>query len=198
MTKYVLVGGYPYKAADGGKAFYEELVADFAEPSKVLICEFARSEDWQELFAGDVKLMKERLPGQQLEFKLASVLGLAEEIKWADVIYLKGGSTQKLKEAFTQGQNVDVETWRKLLEGKTLGGTSAGVNVMSEYYYALSHGVIEQGLGLLHIKVLVHYQSDYPGPGFDWGKARQKLKSAAGDALPIFALREGEIKVIKR
>lgn len=198
MTKYILVGGYPYKAADGGKAFYEELVAGFNEPAKVLICEFARSEDWNELYEGDVNLMKELLPGKKLEFKLASEVGFAEEAKWANAIFLKGGSTDKLKDALTQGLDVQIETWKKLLDGKTLAGTSAGANVMSEYYYHLSQGNIEPGLGLLPIKVLVHYQSDYKGPGFDWDEAHQKLKQAEGDKWPIFLLREGDFRVLSR
>lgn len=51
MTKYILVGGYPHKATDGGKALCEELVRGFGESVRILDCLFARPREiWEESY----------------------------------------------------------------------------------------------------------------------------------------------------
>ena len=57
------------------------------------------------------------------------------------------------------------------------------------------------GLGILPIKFLPHYQSDYGkndsrGP-IDWEKGRLELKNYADQSLPVYALKEGEFVVIE-
>ncbi len=101
MTKYILVGGYPWKALDGGRAFAEELVA----------------------------------------------------------------------------------------------GSSVGAHAISKYYYGLDDLKIGEGLGLLPIKAIVHYRSDYNAPNIDWDKAEVELKNYK-EELPILTLSEGQFEII--
>ena len=49
-------------------------------------------------------------------------------------------------------------------------------------------------MGLLPIKVLVHYRSNYNAPNINWDKAYAELK-AYGEDLPILTLAEGEFVV---
>lgn len=191
MTKYILLGGYAKKAADGGKAFCEELVRGFEQPVRILDCMFAASEDtWSERFAGDKEMFAKHLPGVELDFKLATVSEFFEQVKWANAIFLRGGEPSDLMSGLNQSPG-----WEKELEGKTLAGTSAGAEAISTYYHELSMGKIGHGLGLLPVKVVPHWLSDYNAPNVDWDKAYAELKEYKED-LEMLALAEGEFKVI--
>ena len=62
MKKFILVGGYPHKAIDGGRALCEELVEGFSEPIKLLDCFFARpQEDWEKAFQQDKEFFTRNL-----------------------------------------------------------------------------------------------------------------------------------------
>ncbi len=193
MTKYILVGGYPDKASDKGKAFCEEVVKDFEEPVRILDCIFARPKEmWVKLFAYDEEFFREHLPNKKLEIQLADPEKFIEQATWANVIYLKGGRTSQLKELLNKNKG-----WDKELDGKTLAGTSAGANAVAKYYYGLSSLKLCEGLGLLPIKVIVHYRSDYNAPSIDWDKAYSELKNYK-EVLPIITLAEGQFEVITR
>lgn len=49
---------------------------------------------------------------------------------------------------------------KKLWQGKIIAGTSAGVHVLSKYYYSARRNFIGQGFGILPIKVICHYSDD--------------------------------------
>lgn len=193
MTKFILLGGYPQKAADKGKSFYEELIEGFDEPVKILLCMFARPEDaWQKTFEGDQVILDQNLPVKKLDLKMASPDEFLEQVKWANVIYFRGGITENLLEELNKQTG-----WEKLIQGKTVAGTSAGANILGKYYSALDTPSVKKGLGLLPVKVIVHYKSDYNAPNIDWDESYQLLQST-GEELPILALGEGQFEVIKR
>ena len=58
------------------------------------------------------------------------------------------------------------------------------------------------GLGLLPIKFLAHYESGYgkddPRGAIDWQQAYKELESYGDTSLPIYAPREGEFIVIEK
>ncbi|MES2931620.1 MAG: hypothetical protein V4682_02890 [Patescibacteria group bacterium] len=87
--------------------------------------------------------------------------------------------------------------WEEELQGKTVAGTSAGVCFLSRYYYSLSNLEVREGLGLLPVKALVHYRSDYNAPNIDWDVAYQTLDEY-GENLPILALPEGGFEIIEK
>jgi len=125
-----------------------------------------------------------------LEFELADPENFTEQVKWADAIYIRGGSAEDyVLDLFRKNSN-----WIKELDGKTLAGSSAGADIISKYYYDLDNLKFNEGLGLLPIKVLVHYQSDYNAPNIDWDKSYEELKNYKED-LPITTLKEGEYKI---
>lgn len=191
-TKYVLVGGYPHKnKIDGGKQFCEELIRDFEKPVKILDCIYARPRElWEQVFQKDITFLKTHLPEESFEIKLAVPKNFTEQVKWADTIYLRGGDTGELIKLLSQ-----IPDWIHELNSKTLAGTSAGANVISKYYYDLSGLKLSNGLGILPIKIIVHWKSDYNSPNIDWDKAYSDLENYK-ENLPILTLKEGEYKVL--
>jgi len=193
MTKYILVGGYPDKASDEGKAFCEEIIKGFEEPIRILDCVFARPQDtWEKVLADDQEFFKDHLPNKKLEIQLAAPENFVEQVKWANVIYFRGGRTTPLTELLNKNKG-----WDEELERKTLAGTSAGANMMAKYYYGLDSLKLREGLGLLPIKVIVHWRSDYNAPNIDWDKVYSELKNYKED-LPIITLAEGQFEIITK
>lgn len=194
MTKYILVGGYPHKATDGGQAFAEELVRGFSEPVRILECLFARPrENWDKAYEQDQEFFTRHLANKKLEFRMANPETFREQVRWAQAIYIRGGASEAVLMALQQQS----PGWEKELAGKTLAGSSAGAHAISKYYYGLDDLKIGPGLGLLSLKVIVHYRSDYNTPNIDWDKAYSELKDF-GEDLPIKALGEGQFETIRQ
>ena len=192
MTKYILVGGYVHKALDGGKAFCEELIKDInKKPIKILDCTFARKpEEWKEVMEKDKLFLSKFISDFELE--LADPVNFTEQVKHSDVMYLKGGYTSPLMELLSKDMN-----WIKELDGKVVVGTSAGGDAIAKYYSVLKTSRVGDGLGLLPIKFIPHWKSDYSDEevrDINWDTELQKLKDYK-EELPIFTLAEGEFKV---
>ena len=193
VNRYILIGGYPWKAKDGGKGFAKEMVKDFAEPVKLLVCAFARPRKlWDQLFEEDKVFFSRFLPSTKIVFQLAQPDTFTKQLGWADAIYVKGGDNSQLKKLLNKSKG-----WRQLLKGKTLAGSSAGANIFAKYYYSPTELKLGQGFGLLPIKVLVHYKSDYNAPHVKWDEAYKQLKSYKED-LPLITLKEGQFKIIQK
>ena len=189
-TKYILVGGYPHKAVDGGRTFAGALVAGFEEPVKILDCFFARPiENWNEAFMKDKDFFTLHLPNKKFELQLADPDKFIEQIRWANSIYIRGGETDRLMNLLNRRTD-----WQKELNGKTLAGSSAGADAIATYYYDLDTLELGKGMNLLPVKVLVHYRSDYNAPHVNWDKAYNELKDYKED-LPILTLAEGQFEV---
>jgi len=189
--KYILLGGYPSRASDGGKAFLEEFINGFEESVKILDCVFARPQgEWEEKVTEDREFFKTHLTGKKFKIELAQPEKFIDQVKWANAIYFCGGRTSQLKKILAESPG-----WERELEGKTIAGTSAGANMIAKYYYGLDGLRIGKGLGLLPIKVLVHYRSDYNAPNIDWNKTYAELKNHKED-LPLLTLAEGQFEVI--
>lgn len=190
MTKYILVGGYITKALDGGKAFCDELVKGIEQPVKVLDCMFARSPDlWEEVFSKDKDFFAEHIPGVSIELRLAQPETFLKQLAWADVVFFRGGYSDQLKAHLSK-----TPEWVTMIDGKTVAGTSAGADILAKYFLNLDTLVVGEGFGLVPIKTIPHFGSDYNSSSIDWGKEEIKLKSY-GEQLPFVPLREGEFKV---
>lgn len=189
-TKIILVGGYPRKAADGGKAFCEELVVGFPEPVNILDCLFARPvENWAKAYGEDKEFFERHLPGKKLEVVLAQPETFIDQLEWAQAIYIRGGETVRLLKILATQPD-----WTKRLSDKTLAGSSAGAEALSQYFYYLETLTMKEGLGLLPIKLIPHYRSDYNAPNIDWDQADTDLENYK-EPLPIIKLAEGEFVV---
>ncbi len=192
MKKFILIGGYPHKAPDGGKALCEEMVMGFSQPVKILDCLFARpQENWEEAFEQDKVFFMRNLPGVQLQINLARPDTFIAQLQNTDVVYFRGGSTQVLIDLLNQ-----TPEWINNLDRKTIAGSSAGMDMLARYCFNLDTLQLEDGLGLLPIKTIPHWKSNYNAPNIDWAIAKQLL-SHYKEELPIVALGEGEFKVFE-
>ncbi len=192
MTRFVLLGAYAERSEGQGKAFAEEIVDGFDQPVRILICLFARPEPvWQEVFEKDKFFFASRL-NQKVLLELSDPARFAEQLRKTDAVYFRGGRTRKLIETLEGSPG-----WEKELAGKTVAGSSAGVNFLARYYYSLDDKEVCEGLGVLPFKALVHYKSDYGAPDIDWDQAYAELKER-GDDLPILALPEGRFEILER
>ena len=192
-TKYILVGGYPQKGPNEGKDFAEELVKGFGESVNILVCLFARTRDvWDDAYNQDVEAFQRHLPEKKLEIAMADPEKFLEQLRRADVLYLRGGnSTQLLIDALRGYQGLE-----GMLHGKTVAGSSAGADAISQYYYGLdTPDEIKEGLGLLPVKVVVHYRSDYNAPSIDWDRV-DGLMANTHPEFPTLNLAEGQFEVI--
>ncbi len=194
-TKYILVGGYIHKALDGGRAFCEELVRSIdKKPIKILDCMFARKiEDWKESIEKDAAFFSKFISDFKIE--LADPNTFTQQVKNSDIIYLRGGYTSRLIEALNKNND-----WIKELNGKVLAGSSAGGEAIAKYYSIPKTQRVGDGVGLLPVKFIPHWMSDYADEevsNIDWESELKKLKGYKED-LPVYTLHEGEFKVFEK
>lgn len=193
MNKYILIGGYIYKAQDGGKAFCEELTKDINnKPIKILDCLFARvKEDWEGRFKHDYLFFSKFIKDIKLE--LASPEKFIDQLKYSDVLFFQGGDPKLLISILeTTGD------WKKELNGKTIVGSSGGADVISKYYGVIKSLNVGEGLELLPIKFIPHWKSNY-GQRTDeeMDSLLVKLRLYKDD-LEVVTLKDGEYKVIEK
>ncbi len=192
MTRYILVGGYPYKAKDGGKGMCKEAVKGFTQPVNILICLFARQrEEWNKLFKDNKYFFKRNLLDVELDFTLADENNFVNQIKETNLLYFSGGDTTNLLNILKKTSG-----WLNGLDGKTVMGSSAGTDILSTYNYDIEFFKCSDGFGLAPVKTIVHYRTDGYTPPVGWKAAYEDLKQYK-EELPILALREGEYEVIE-
>ncbi|USN53101.1 MAG: Type 1 glutamine amidotransferase-like domain-containing protein [Candidatus Nomurabacteria bacterium] len=158
MTKYILHGGaLKYDTVDN-RAYVQEILKDVPSEPTVLFIPFARDKSlWKEFF----DLTKERFSVVALEKSIHFVMAsentqtFIEQIKNADAIYTIGGETLVLLEHMRKVPML-VELW----QGKTVAGSSAGAQMLSRYFYHVDSQKFHQGLGILNVKVFVHWSED--------------------------------------
>lgn len=190
MTKYILVGGYPYKAKDGGKAMCREATSGLKGPINILICLFARKKnEWAKLFKENVNFFKKNLPGQELVFNLAQENKFIQQIETSNLIYFSGGDTTDLVNVLNR-----IDGWEKKIAGKNVMGSSAGTDIFSKYNYDLEFFKISKGYGLVPVKTIVHFGAKDYEPPVGWEKAYKELEKYK-EKMPIITLGEGQFEV---
>jgi len=194
MTKFILEGGHTDRAADGGLAFAREFVKGFDQPVKILLCYFARAEDsWKNEFDEDKEFFKKLLPDTEMEFALATPERFLYQLKWAHAVCIGGGNMEPLFAGLKQSLG-----WERELDGKTVSGSSAGAYALSTYWYDIDDAKsIREGLGLVPIKCIAHYESGYNAPHVDWKRVLDQT-DAFHPELETVTLREGEFKVFTK
>lgn len=182
MTKFVLHGGFNKESGYIKDDFFQEMLRDAPENTKVLLVYFAESDEMQSLRTEQGKSQFDKNKGSKnIKIKIASPDTFIEDCEWADVIFFSGGRTAKLMEALKKYIGLD-----EVFEGKTIGGDSAGANFLARYFYSKNSQKIGEGLGILTVKILVHYIEGTPNP----------LADVEPDLETIF-LHEYETKILK-
>ncbi len=192
MTKYILHGGFTRPDNELNRTFYEEIARDVPDGGTILLCYFAsQSDDNTEKFTEDSRRLREQSRGKNFIFLLADEVGFSDQLKQADALYIRGGSTPRLLGALKKYPNLEEN-----LNSKTIAGSSAGAYAIGRYsafHDDESGGKIREGLGLLPLRVVCHYESTDLPPN---PKALSSLIELAQD-LELVVLRDFEWKVFK-
>lgn len=189
MTKFILHGGMTSIRNDVNKKFYEEIIKDIPENPKILICLFSIEENrWEEEYGYQKNNFIENLGEQGFEFQLAKKEKFLEQLKWADAIHFRGGSTLLLLEVLN-----NFSEFKNSLLGKTVSGSSAGACFLVDNFYENDIQEIHKGLGIISINLITHYGSDsYPEIS---AGVFEKLKSSGNKELVL--IQETEYKIFK-
>lgn len=158
MTKYILHGGETSRQSPDNKKFFSEITSSLSDSATILcVCFASEKEKWPEKFEKDKLHFSSTTQQKKFKFVLANdkTNTLIEQIKQADAIYLRGGNTEMLKEILGKIKNLS-ELW----QGKIVAASSAGVYVLSKYYYTNSKDDIYEGFGVLPIKTFCHYAEE--------------------------------------
>ncbi len=182
-TKYILNGGSNIDSPEkNNNEFYSEILKDAPMSLKILLVMFANEKErWEPKTERVISEFNQNTTTQKLSFEVANEEDFIEQIQKSDVIYFAGGKTVKLLEALNRFLDLG-----KYLNGKIVAGESAGANIMAKYCYSPNADKVLEGLGILTIKLIVHYQEKYKG----------KL-DAVGTELELVLLQEYKNKIFQ-
>lgn len=195
MTKFILHGGFTSIPCENNDNYYKEIINSAGNPVKILLVYFAVEKDrWQEIFENHKELFLERAGDKKIEFTIASerVDEFIEQIKWCDVMFIRGGLTPVL-----QAQLEKVPNFEDLIKNKIIAGSSAGAMVFSKYYYDQDHDKIFEGMNILHVKLFTHYLTAGEYAATSGKDKLEKLKAYKED-LPTYAIPETEFLIIEK
>jgi len=198
MTKYVLNSGGIKNQPELKKKFHQELVKGLDSNAKFLLCNFAQGREyWEPKFQRYCDSIAEDLPkGVAPSFELAMPANFQEQCRAADILYFHGGDDHLLRYWMEQ---YDLT---KLLKDRVIATNSASSDMLSSHYWTCDWRQCADGLGILPIKFIPHYKSDFgkedPRGAIDWQKAYDELSAYGDTSLPVRALKEGEFIVLER
>ncbi len=198
FKKLILTGGYISKASDGGAGFCHEIVKNIERPIHILECVFGLSEDfWDSALKKDIDLFHRAAPELDVNFILAKKDFFVKQIEEADVIYFRGGETQKMHDTLFK-----IQGWQNALNDKIVIGASAGAYILSSFYVHPSQSPeLRNGFGLVKMKIVTHYRSTFLHKG-DVDKSRvywntvDKIMKKQYPDIPSLKLREGEFEIL--
>jgi|CXWL01.1.fsa_nt_gi hypothetical protein len=174
---YILIGGGGYAGEAGIKLSKEISSWLFTEQKPqitVLFILFGRNKnEWSTTISKYTNLFDSNA---KIEISSEDKAVLKNQFFRADVIFIATGSELLLKEKLN---NKDLPKKNKIVVA-----SSAGVNVLSTYYYSNDRSKIEKGLAVLPIKTICHFSSGKEGFAFELTK---KAKN-----LPVLKINENE------
>ncbi len=198
MTKYILNSGGLKRYSDKADKFHKEIVKDLGSSPRILFCFFAvPREVWEEKFSQySQRFLQSMDDGIAPKINLAFPNKFVEQVKNSDAIIIHGGD-DKLLLYHLKKYNLP-----SIWQGKVVAGSSAGSDTLVKYFWTCDWRCVMEGLGILPIKFIPHYKSDYnsdslDGP-IDWDKAYRELEDYGDKSLPIYALEEGDFIVENR
>lgn len=154
MTKYILHGGDTREINPDNNGFFREMTLGSKDKILVLLNYFAREDSEVEgLAEQDKQRFLQNYDGKDLEFEIAHPEQLIGQISRADVMYMRGGETNWLKEKLLKTPNLT-----ELFKNKVIAGSSAGAYVLSKYYWGNDTNKLGDGLGIINFKTYCHYQ----------------------------------------
>jgi hypothetical protein len=198
LKKLILTGGYMSKAPDRGSSFCREIVKNTEQPIRILECIFGLSEDlWDSALRKDIDLFHNEIPDFAVDFVLARENLFVKQIEEADVVYFRGGETQRMHDTLLK-----IQDWQDALSDKIVIGASAGAYVISSFYVHPGQlPELRNGFGLAKVKTVAHYRSTFFHHGdvnkscVYWDTIDKIMKEKYPD-IPSMKLREGEFIIL--
>lgn len=188
MTRYILHGGFTRKENDLNRSFFREFVKHIPDGGTALMVFFAsREEDPTSTFKELSERVRAEAGSKKLNFVLASREGFLDEMRDADAVYINGGSTNKLLAILRTYPDL-----APLMQDKTVAGSSAGAYALVRYGTSHSEESVREGLGLLPLRVVCHYESPELPPS---QASLEALKSMAQN-LELVLLKDCEWKTV--
>jgi peptidase E len=197
MTKYILNSGGLKNNPDKADKFHQEIIKDLGDSPRLLFCFFAQPREyWEEKFTDySQRFLASMDKDINPQIELAFTESFISQLKASDAVIIYGGDDNLLLYYLKQYKLPTI--W----EGKVVAGSSAGSDALVKHFWASDWRRNMDGLGILPIKFIPHYQSNHNDYGLrekiDWQEAYQDLKNYEED-LPIYALKEGEYIVIEQ
>lgn len=196
MTKYILNSGGLKKQPEKANRFHREIVNGLGRSPRLLFCYFAvPREQWERKFSEHSgRFLQSMEDGVKPSFELAFPDSFEEQVKGSDAVIIYGGDDRLLL-YYLRDYELPL-----IWQGKVVAASSAGSDALARYFWGADWRQAQAGLGLLPIKFIPHYRSEYgqgdPRGPVDWAKAYEELRSY-GEDLPISALEEGDYIVIE-
>ncbi len=198
MIKYVINSGGLRNQPELKKRFHQEIIKGLSETPKFLLCNFAQGrEHWEAKFQGYADAITEDMPSRVSPvFTLAMPDSFVEQCKQCDIIYFHGGDDHLLQYWMRQFDILNI------FKNKVIATNSASSNMLATHYWTCDWRQCGDGLGVLPLKFIPHYQSDFgqndPRGPIDWQKACDDLAAYGDTSLPVYKLKEGEFIVIEQ
>ena len=153
-TKFILHGGYTRERNEQNEEFFKELASSIPNKGTILLVYFASDGEFAQKFEEDKARISNYITNKKVNFVLANEEEFISQVKNANLIYLRGGDTEKLK-----NQLNSYPEFAECILGKVIAGSSAGAYVISKFYYSNSKNKVFEGFGFLPIRIACHYQS---------------------------------------
>ncbi len=187
MTTYVLHGGFISKDTERNRALMGRVAELVPEGGTILVVFFAsrHAPEEDEVTFRKFSAFIERLAnGKKWKYAKATKEHFLEEVRGADCIILRGGSTNTLISALEGYPDL-----KGAFAGKLVIGSSAGAYALAALGPSHDEGeVLRPGLGLVPVRVACHYGSPELSPH---PEAVEYLKGNAQE-LPLIFLEDGE------
>lgn len=188
MTTYILHWGYYRRDSSDNRTFFKEIEKYLQNESQILFIPFAREKScWQEKMEEFNYIIKKNITEKKINLVLASEDKevLINQIKLCDIVFITGGDeNQRLYNYLSIIPNLI-----NLFKGKLVVWSSAWTQILSKYYARWKSDGIYEGLGILPIKVIVHWTED------QWNKF--KKLDANWENLEIYKIPEEKYVVLK-
>ncbi len=187
MTKFILHGGFEREDNELNRTFYQEIVSGLPENAIILLVYFASEyDDHREAFEDQKKRIIE-IVNKSVTVELATKEDFTEQVLRADAVHFRGGHTPKLL-----AQLAKYPELKSLLKKKlTVSGSSAGAYALAKYGPGHSEKGIREGLGLVPVRVVCHYESETMPPN---AESYAELVNTAPE-LELVQLRDFEWRV---
>lgn len=156
MTKFILHGGFTRVDNKLNTGYYYEITRDLKKDSKVLVVPFSREiKEYGDVLEQEKEKLLNSAGNKQLEIQLASEDNFIEQVKKTDALVIRGGDTLKLIRVLKQYPD-----FADFIKDKVVAGSSAGAYILSKYYHSADSGKINEGLGILPLRIICHFASD--------------------------------------